>query len=102
MKGLDQNMISRDDAFLDRCGDNGIKRLASMIKKKNNNDNNFVNNNFVCYGIRLVYMLVAKFSIDVTPVYDRICLILIKTLSNVSSQFKGMLSYYYISIITIF
>ena len=84
-------MISKDDSFLDRNGDNGIKRLASLIKKKNNNDNNFVNNNFVCYGIRLVYMLVAKFSIDITPVYDRICLILIKILSNLSSQFKVIL-----------
>lgn len=82
-------MISKDDACVDRNGDNGIKRLTSMIKKKNNNDNNFVNNNFVIYGIRLIYMLVAKFNVDIMPVYERVVLILIKTLSNISSQFKA-------------
>ena len=90
LKGLDQVMISKDDAYVDRNGDNGIRRLTALIKMKNNNDNNFVNNNFVCYGIRLLYMLVAKFNIDVSPIYDRIVLVLIKTMSNISSQFKGI------------
>jgi hypothetical protein len=90
LKGLDQVMISKDDTCVDRNGDNGIRRLTALIKKKNNNDNNFVNNNFVCYGIRLLYMLVAKFNIDVSPIYDRIALVLIKTMSNISSQFKGI------------